>query len=96
MLVQIPTTSAKLFDLLSAAQKAQVANNFQRQDGRYTVQILNTGANNVFLEIGAAATTTGSHTINATNGNHQFQTDNLNAPQFIAATAATDVRITIF
>lgn len=96
MLVPIPTTSARLGSLLTKAQVDQARASLCSQDGTFTVVITNTGANAVHLEMGADATTSGSRAIAATTGEFAFVTDNLDKPRVIAATSATNVRITIF
>ncbi len=96
MLVSIPTSSARLGSLLTPAQMAQANASTCSQDGTFTVVVTNTGANAVYLEMGADATTSGSRAIAASTGEFAFVTDNLDKPRVIAATATTDVRITIF
>lgn len=96
MLVTVKSSaSAKLSDLLSEAQLSQVELGITRQDGYFHVFIANTGANAVYCEIGADATTTGGAPISATSGTLGLTTDNLGKVNLIAATADTAVRIII-
>lgn len=96
MLVTVPTAaSAKLTAILSAAQNAQATGGVSPQDGYFRVLIQVLGAQDVYVEFNAAATTTGGIKV-VQNESISFATDNLGKINMIANSADnTNVRILI-
>lgn len=95
MLISIPSANATLGSLLTKAQREQ-AELSAAENGVKHVLIQNTGANAVYVEVGASASTTNSAQIAASTGSLDFKAVNLDAVNVIAATAATSVRILIY
>jgi hypothetical protein len=96
MLITVPSAAtATLNSLMTEAQRTAAANSIIKQDGRYNVRIANTGANIVYIEMGAAAATASGTPIAATSGVLELTTENLSKIQLIAATGDTAVRVLI-
>lgn len=92
MVISVPTTSAKLSDILSSAQITQIS----QFPGRKQIELQNLGANDIYVELGATATATDGRKVLASTGTFAVNVDDLSRINLISSGVVNaNVRLTI-